>query len=42
MPLDSQLCDRLADSWWDDDALLGLLRERHDRSLRCAGYAIRR
>jgi 2-polyprenyl-6-hydroxyphenyl methylase/3-demethylubiquinone-9 3-methyltransferase len=26
MPVDNQLYDRLADSWWDDDALLGLLR----------------
>jgi len=26
MPVDNQLYDRLAGTWWDDDALLGLLR----------------
>lgn len=26
MPVDNQLYDRLGDTWWDEDALLGLLR----------------
>src|SRR5215213_4297781 len=26
MPVDNQLYDRLGNTWWDDDALLGLLR----------------
>ena len=26
MPVDNQLYDRLGTTWWDDDALLGLLR----------------
>ncbi len=26
MPVDNQLYDRLADTWWDDDSLLSLLR----------------